>query len=212
MEEIVLSATRRELTGKKVKQLRRAGLIPAVLYGRQTDSIPLTLPKRRLEEAIAAAGSTHLIKLYLDEAEPKMALLRQVQRDTLSHEIIHADFYQVSMTETITTEVPIVLVGVSPAVDRGLGMLLQGMNSVEVECLPGDLISEITVDVSKLVELHQTITVADLQLGKGITILADPEEMVVTVTALREEEAEKVEEVEVTKAEEPAPRAARAEG
>lgn len=198
MEEIAINVTEREVTGKKVKQLRRQGLVPAVLYGRRVSPVSLTAPRRQLEQIVAQAGSTRLIKVYIgDAATPRNVLVRDVQRDSLSGALMHVDLYEVSMADKITTEIPIILLGKAPAVDMGIGILVRGLSSVQVQCLPGDLIPEITVDISGLTEVHKGITVADLKLGEALTLLTNTEEMIATIAPMGREEVEEVAEVVV---------------
>ena len=193
MAQFQLSATTREVKGKQVSQLRREGLVPAVLYGRLTQNASLALPKREFDLVLRQAGMTQLVGLIIDgQGEARNILVRDVQRNILTGEPIHADLYEVVMTDVITTEIPIVLIGVSPAASHDAGVLIQGLNSVQVECLPGDLIPEIKVDISGLAEVHQSITVADLVLPAGIKVLAASDEMVVTISPMRAEEAEAV--------------------
>ncbi|MBC7250653.1 MAG: 50S ribosomal protein L25 [Anaerolineae bacterium] len=122
-----------------------------------------------------------------------MALAREIQRDAITGNPLHVDFYEVSMTEKIRVEVPIVLVGESPAVERGDGMLLHMLDSIEIECLPGDLLNTIQVDVSALDEVDQAIYVRDLKVPPSVTFLSDSDEMIVKVEHARaEEEVEEV--------------------
>lgn len=191
MEDIALKVDERGVTGKQVAQLRRAGLIPAVLYGRRTSSISLSAPRRQIEEVVSKAGSTRLIKVYVGEtATPRNALLRGVQRDSISGALLHVDLYEVSMTDRIRTSIPIVLSGKAPAVDLGKGVMVRGLARVEVECLPGDLIPEIIVDISGLAEVHDAVSVADLRVSEAITLLADRDDMIVTISPLGKEEEE----------------------
>jgi large subunit ribosomal protein L25 len=114
-------------------------------------------------------------------------LAREVQRHSISGRLIHVDFQEVSMTEKITTDVPLVLIGTSPAVSRGEGVLMHGIDTVTIRVLPTALISEIQVDVSKLAELNQSLFVGDLQVGADIEILTSREEMVAKVVPVKEE-------------------------
>lgn len=191
MEDIALKVDERGVTGKQVAQLRRAGLIPAVLYGRHVDAISLSAPRRQIEQVVSKAGSTRLIKVYVGEtATPRNALLRGVQRDSISGALLHVDLYEVSMTDRIRTAIPIVLSGKAPAVDLGKGVMVRGLSRIEVECLPGDLIPEIIVDISGLAEIHDSVSVADLKVSEAITLLADRDDMIVTISPLGKEEEE----------------------
>ena len=192
MEEIFLSAEPRMLTGKKVKRLRQHGLVPGVVYGRTIETVSVTIPARQLGDAIRQAGGSQLIKLGL-AGETKNVLVREIQRDILTREIIHADFYEVVMTEKITAEIPLTLVGVAPAVELGLGLLMRGLTTIQVECLPGDLVNEIEVEIGGLADLQARISISDLVIPEGITLLTGLDEMVATVTTMRAEEVEEVE-------------------
>ena len=197
MEQIELKAEKRTIIRKRVKSLRREGIIPAVLYGPKTEPIPIQCDERELQRILAIAGGTNLISLRIDDAgKPKMALAREVQRDVITNELHHVDFYQVVMTETVKAEVNIILTGEPPAVQQKEFMLLQGTDSVEIECLPGDLIHSIEVDLSNL-GVDDAIYVKDLQVPDNVTILTDGEELVANVQRLRVEEEEEVVEEEL---------------
>jgi large subunit ribosomal protein L25 len=196
MEQIELKTQKREVLGKKVQSLRREGLIPAVLYGHETDSISLQVEERELNRVLAQAGEHRLIALKIGRArKPQMALTRDVQWDVITGRPLHVDFYAVVMTEKITTAVPLVLVGEAPAADRAGVILLQGLDEVEIECLPGDLIEAIEVDVGELEEVDQAISIGDLRLPPTVDILTDPEEIVARVAWAAAEEVEEEEEV-----------------
>lgn len=200
MEQIELRVHKRSLVGKKTKRLRRSGLIPAILYGPRTEPSPLQVKERDLRLALDRAGMNHLIVLTLDEAdEPRMTLAREVQRDVVTHSLLHVDFYEVVMTEKITADIPITLVGESPIVAQNAGLLVRGIDSVQVQCLPSQLLGSIVVDVSVLEELEQAVLVEDLEVDEFIEILTNPEEVLVKVLPLRLEELveEEVEAAEV---------------
>ena len=200
MEQIELRVQKRSLVGKKTKRLRRSGLIPAILYGPRTEPSPLQVKERDLRLALDRAGTNHLIVLTLDEAdEPRMTLAREVQRDVVTHSLLHVDFYEVVMTEKITADIPVTLVGESPIVARNAGLLVRGIDSVQVQCLPSQLLESIVVDVSVLEELEEAVLVEDLEVDEFIEILTNPEEVLVKVLPLRLEELveEEVEAAEV---------------
>jgi large subunit ribosomal protein L25 len=195
MEQIELKAEKRTIIGKRVKVLRREGIIPALLYGPKTEPVPIQCDARELQRVLAWAGGTNLIALRIGDAgKPKMTLVSEVQRDSITNDLYHVDFYQVVMTEKVTAEVNIVFVGKPPAVQQSDVMLLQGADSVEVECLPGDLIHSIEVELSDL-EIDDAIYVRDLQVPDNVAILTDGEELVVKVQYIYiPEEEEEVEE------------------
>ena len=191
MEQIELKAQTRTVLGKKVKNLRREGLVPAVLYGRETDSVPLQIQERELDRVLAQAGEHRLIALRVGRSrKPQMALTRSVQWDVIARRPIHVDFYAVVMTDKLTTEVPLALVGVAPAEAQEGAMVLQSLEQVEIECLPGDLPEAIEVDLSTLTEMDQAIYVKDLQVPPAVEILTDGEELVVKVGWAAAEEVE----------------------
>ena len=116
MEEILLNAARRETVGKRVKHLRREGAIPGILYGHHVESLSLQVEQRALEEALQEAGANRLITLTVEGLEePRKVLVRDLQRDSISHAMLHVDFYEVIMTEKLTAEIPITFVGVPPS-------------------------------------------------------------------------------------------------
>ncbi len=188
MEEILLTAQPRTVIGKQVNAMRRAGTIPAVLYGRHLDK-PLTLQidEKVLKTVVAKAGRNRLVKLAVDRGTPRLVLTREVQRNSLSGRIVHVDFQEVSMTEKLTTEVPLVLVGTSPAVTRGEGLLIHGINTVQIRVLPGDLIPQIEIDVTGLESLNQSLFVKDLKVSDKIEVLTPGDEMVAKVVPVKEE-------------------------
>jgi len=199
MEQLELAAEMREITGKQVRKLRRQGWIPVVLYGHRRTPLALKVRERSLLKLLGEAGLNRLISLQIAGADgPVTTLLREVQRDQISRRILHADFQEVLMTEKIITEVPVVLEGEAPIVRRGAGVLVHGISTIEIECLPADLIPAITVDISTLEEVDQAIHVSDLPIPKGIEVRTDPAELVVRIVPPKvvEEEIEAVKEAE----------------
>jgi large subunit ribosomal protein L25 len=213
MEEIELNAELRNITGKAVKRLRRQGSVPAVVYGHNTEPVSLSIQERALHEVLKEAGTTRLITLNIAGFKgSKRVLVREPQRDAISHAMLHVDLYEVVMTEKISAEVPVVFIGESPPVENGEGILFQGLNAIEIECLPGDLPPSIEVNLAELTFIDDAVLVRDLKLGDTVEILADPEEAIVRILPLEEEEIEEVvavevPEVEVVGEEKPAPEA-----
>ncbi|GAI47529.1 unnamed protein product, partial [marine sediment metagenome] len=177
----------------------RQGITPAHLFGHNLKSLALQCHTAKLQHIITQARTTRLINLEIEgEKQPRSVVIREIQRAEPSGQLLHVDFYQVHKTERITVDVPIVLVGESPAL-KGKGRLLtMGVTSLSIECLPSKLPPRIEVDLSSLEEPEQTIRVRDLTLPPDITVITDPDQLVVKVS---EAALERVEEV-VTKAEE----------
>ena len=182
MEQIELSAATRDILGKKVRFLRRQGLTPANLYGRNVKSTALQVDTTQLKHTLAKAGKSSLVALKVDSAKrPKMVIIRDIQREPLTGGLLHVDLYQIKMEERIKIEVSLLFVGEAPAIrDRG-GILVQNMTSVEVECLPANMPHNIEVDLSVLTELDQAVHVKDLSVDEGVTILTDPEQSIVQI-------------------------------
>ena len=188
METIKLKAKLREEVGRKAKQLREAGFIPAVLYGHGTENLNLTFTKSEFEKVFKEAGSSTIVSLDIDGQEPVKTLIFDTQFDPVTDKIIHADLYKVNMKEEIRTEIPLAFIGESPAVRDLEGNMITNKDAVEVKCLPDKLVSEIEVDISKLKTFDDIIKISDLVIPEGIELLADPEEVIVQVTAPRSEE------------------------
>lgn len=189
MADYTIEAQRRTLVGKRVKRLRKDNLVPIVVYGPKIDPLHLQVPYRPLELALMHAGGTHLIDITF-EGGRETVLARDVQRDGIRGDIMHVDFFAVDVLQTVVTEVPLNIVGESPLVISREGNLIVGSTTLSVEALPADLIDEIIVDISNLQKMGDTIHVRDLTVSEKVSILNDPDEMVATVTPMREAPAE----------------------
>ncbi len=188
---VELKAKRRSLLGSRVKHLRREGWVPGVMYGHGFEAIPLQFDRAALRQVLSQVGGSQLINIKVGDAkDPEFALLREVQRDVISRELLHVDFYRVMMTETITTEIPLLTTSDSPVAQQKEGILLHGISEIEVECLPGDLVDALEVDLSELTEIGQAILVSDLAVPSGISILTDPDEVIARLVPLEEVELE----------------------
>ncbi len=215
MERHVLHATRRTVTGKQVGQLRREGKLPAVLYGHNIESTPVTLDLRQATRSMMGLTGSSLITVDVDGVE-HAALVREVQRDFIRGNMLHIDFQVVSLTEKIKAMVSVELEGIAPAVRAMAAAIVTNLNEIEVEALPGNLEDRFTVDISILKAVGDAIYVRDLQVPEGVEILTDPDEVVVIATAAvqaaEEEEAEEEELVEENEEPEVIERGKREEG
>jgi large subunit ribosomal protein L25 len=203
MEEIVLKAKQRKVIGKQVKALRRQGGLPAILYG-SIDPLPITLDAHDAEGVLHSVTSSHLITIEVD-GSPHSVLVRERQRNPLTGHLIHVDFQVVSLTEKLRANVMLDLVGDAPAVKDHSGVLVTGLESLEVESFPQDLPERITIDLSILREIGDAIYVRDLNLPEEVEVLAEPDEMVILVTAPEAEPVAEEEEEAVAVAEEGEP-------
>ncbi|MBV6394691.1 MAG: 50S ribosomal protein L25 [Anaerolineales bacterium] len=189
MDKVVLKASKRDVTGKQVNALRRAGHLPAVLYGRHVDQpLAILLDQKETAAALGRISSSSLVTIELDGAEYP-ALVREKQRDYIKNRLLHVDFLAVSLTEKLTAYVAIELTGLSLAVKDYNAILVPGLDAIEVECLPSDLPEKIVVDISALDRVGASIHVGDLIVSDKIKVLSAPTEMIVIATAAKVEEA-----------------------
>lgn len=191
MEQIELQVVDREVVGKKVRFLRRKGIIPLHLFGHGIESLSLQCDSSELRHVLAQAGKTRLIGLKIGKArKPKNVFVREVQRSPRTGELLHVDLYQVQMEETIKVDVPIVLIGEAPALQEKGNMMVQELSTLSVEALPHKIPATVEVDLSPLTEAEQSLYVRDIVLDEEITVLDDPEHMVVKINLLPTEKEE----------------------
>ena len=194
MDDLTLKAANRGVLGKKTKLLRQQGITPAHLFGHNIESIALQCDTAQLRHIIAQAGMTRVISLEVEnEKQPKSVFIREIQRDAVSRQLLHVDFYQVRKGGKIKMDVPIVLVGEAPAMKTKGRMLAHGITSLNIECLPDSLPSQIEVDVSVLEDVEHPIHVRDIVLDPAITVHDDPDQLVVKVSEALVKEEEVVE-------------------
>ena len=193
MEDMItIQAEHRSVTGKKVRQLRLEGWVPGVAYGREIEAQPIQIVRKELVEAYRKAGTSALVGLLIGrQKEALPAIIREVQRHPISLDILHVDLQLVDLARPITTHVPIHLTGKSPVVEQGLAVLTHGVNEIEIRSLPGDVPAYLEVDLAALIEPDQSIHVRDLAAPERVSILTEPETVIVYVTSIRRlEEAE----------------------
>jgi large subunit ribosomal protein L25 len=190
-----LQVAPRQVLGKNVRKLRREGVTPANVYGHGVESKAVQAPTVDVTRLLRGLTKNAIVNLQVtDESAPRTVVVRNVERDPLNGRLVHIDFFQVSMTEKMRARVPVVLTGTSDAVSTYGGVLLQTLEAIDVEALPGDIPAEFTVDVSVLTELEQSVHVRDLHLEGGkVHIFTDPDVVLARVAAPRlataEEEA-----------------------
>lgn len=184
MTEFKLKATERT---EKANKVRSEGKIPAVVYGKGFEPVSIAMDKLEFAHIYREAGTSNLIELLLSDKKFKI-LVSELQKDPLTGAVLHADFLKVNMKEKIHAEIPLEFIGDSAAVMNLEGSLITPVDSVEVECLPGDLISEIQVDISVLEDFEKNIKVSDLNIPAGIEVLSDPEEIIAFVQEPRSDD------------------------
>ena len=183
MKHPKLTVEKRTVLGKKVKVLRRDGMLPANVYGKGLSSVAVQMPQVDFDAVHKEVGETGLIDLEFD-GKTHPVLVKNLQLAYPSHQPLHVDFYQVNLKEKVKTMVPIELEGEPKAVTEKVGTLLQTLNEVEVEALPDKLPENITVNIEHLATIDEQISVEDLKAPEGVTILTDPAQIVVKIAEL----------------------------
>lgn len=196
MADLQLTAQPRTMTGRKVKQLRREGVIPVVVYGKTVEARPLQIDERSLERVLLHGGMSQLVEVTVGNAQHINALIRSVQRHPVTHRLAHVDLYAVNMLEKQHVSIPLEAHGTASGQVTGV-IMLQMMDHIAIEALPSDIPARIEVDVTPLT-LDRPITVADLPAVNGVSYLAEPEEVIFSMSTTRVQiEEEEVPEVEV---------------
>jgi large subunit ribosomal protein L25 len=185
-ETLTLSAETRSVTGKKVKQLRREGKLPAVIYGKE-DTVSIQLDRLETARVLRTAGSNQLLSIDLDSST-RTVIVRDIQQHLLRRELLHIDFYEVKMGETLRTHARIVTVGQAAPVAAGDGLVTLLLQEVEVECLPSALVSELEINLDMITSPEVTLFVRDLYVPSGVDVLTDPETPVAAFSHFRDEE------------------------
>lgn len=185
--KITLKSEKRDIFGRKVSRLRKAGKIPANIFGKKIESSAILIDNKEFAEVFEKAGETQIIDL-----SGKPVLVSNVQVDPISGDYLHVDFRQVDLKEKIEAKVPVEVEGESPAEKQNLGTVVQQLHEIEVEALPADLPEKIMIDATLLTEVDQTIFVKDLKVSKDVEIKTDMESIVVKVEPPQKEEVVEV--------------------
>ncbi len=190
-EEIVVEVTERTEKGKGAAgRLRRTGRIPGIVYGLGIASFPVAVESRKIEQVLGLeSGKNTIFTLALSgQSQSRAVMIRNLQRDPVSENLVHVDFVRVDLTKTVRVEVPVRLLGVPEGVKTDGGILEFVLRQVEVECLPANIPEHLDVDVSAL-RMNQNLSVADLPALEGVKVLEDPESILCVVAPPRAEEA-----------------------
>jgi large subunit ribosomal protein L25 len=191
MEKIVLEAEPRVVGRHQLREMREANLVPAVVYGSKKEAQVVAVDAKSLHRALRAVG-TGLVSLQIGDQAPVQVLPREIQRDPVKRSYLHIDFQVVSMTEKLRLHIPIEQTGTAPVLSNPDMVLVRRMDSVEVECLPGDIPPHLAADISKLVTVDDDLLAGDLALPAGVKLITDPTYILFSVTISRaaaEEEA-----------------------
>ncbi|HSD98355.1 MAG TPA: 50S ribosomal protein L25 [Patescibacteria group bacterium] len=206
MKKYSLSVEDRKVFGKKVKRLRKQGVLPGNIYGKGLKSQAIQMATKEFEHVFHEAGHSGVVDLKLGN-ETIPTLVHEVTNDHIDGFPLHVDFYKVNLKEKVKATVPVVVTGEPVAVTEKLGLLLQNLNEVEVEALPTDLPENVEVDVTHLAQVSDMVKVSDLKVPADVTVVADPETEVARIAELVSKEAEEQAAAEAAEAE-----AASAEG
>jgi large subunit ribosomal protein L25 len=174
--------------GKQNKRLRTTGVVPGVLFGKSTGSIPVQLDGKALDVLYRQAGRTGVVKVSVDGGQPTSAIIKSIQRNPLTGKALHVDLFAVDLTQEMLADIPLTFTGTSPAVELEGAILFTSLDHLKVRGLPGELPHEIEVDLAPLVDLEATIHVRDLVVDSRVTVVNDPDDLVAKVTPPREEE------------------------
>jgi large subunit ribosomal protein L25 len=191
MAKVVINATKRTIIGKQVRTLRRAAKLPGVIYGHKVEPVAITMELKESTRVLNNTTSSSVIYINLEGTEHAV-LVRERQRDYLKNRFIHVDFQAVSQTEKIRAEVSIEMVGMAPAVKDFNGVVVEGIDSVNVEALPKDLPERFILDISSLKQIGDSLTLRDIAIPEGVTVLDPLDEMIILITAPAAEEVEEV--------------------
>jgi large subunit ribosomal protein L25 len=183
MERITIHAEKREEKGKgAARTLRRKDMIPAILY-RAGGSLPIKLPKKEISQFInTTTGHQMMVSLQFADGESKLALMKEYQIDPTQRELLHADFFEVSLTEKVRVSLHIITTGEPVGVKRDGGILQNVLREIEIECLPDKIPGQISIDISGL-EIGQALHVSDLKLEEDVKVLTDSDEVIVNIIA-----------------------------
>lgn len=176
------NATSRTATGHQVKQLRREGILPAVIYGNIKETRSLSLDAHSFTKLYRQAGFSTIINLVIDDEKPVKVLIHDSSIHGVRDELTHIDFYAVNLKEKLTTEVPLIFTGVAPAVDVNGGIFVTVKSELEIECLPDNLPQHIDVSIEGLITFDDSIRIKDIKLPAGVTATGEAEDVIAAIT------------------------------
>ncbi|MBI4652974.1 50S ribosomal protein L25 [Candidatus Kuenenbacteria bacterium] len=192
--DLILKTKSRISTGKQNRSLRKNGILPAVVYGHGVENKNIEIEKFFFQKFYKQTGADSLLDLIIDNQKPIKVLIQNIQKDPVKDNIIHIDFYQIKKGEKITHLIKLNFIGESKAIKELNGSLVKNINSVEVKCLPEDLISEINVDISRLNNFEDVIYLKDLKIPSNIEILDKLDEVITVIAPPKREEVKIIKE------------------
>lgn len=191
--DLELALDARQAVGKENKRLRREGIVPGVVFGKDSPSVPVQVEAKAFDTIYRQAGRTSIVKIKVDgKGAAKSAIIKEIQRHPLSGRPVHVDFFLVNLTQEMQADVPLSFVGIAPAIEQENGTLMTPLDHLKVKALPAEMPHEIEVDISSLVDLETAIHVRDLSLDARVTVLNDPDELLARILPPRVEEEPEV--------------------
>ncbi|NCO79820.1 50S ribosomal protein L25 [Candidatus Falkowbacteria bacterium CG_4_9_14_3_um_filter_38_19] len=187
-KKIKLNAQTKSEPNGRAKKIRNSGYIPAVVYGSGITNTAIKIKRHDFEQAFALAGESNLIDLSIDDKEPVKVIIKEVAKDNIKDNIIHVDFYRVDMSKKITTEIPLSFINESLAIKELGGTLIKNIDSLEITCLPSDLVDHIDVNLGQLQNFGDLIRIEDVKLPAGMALVSRTNEVIVSVTEATKEE------------------------
>ncbi len=189
MTKYVLQAQKREIIGSKVKNLRKSGITPAVVFGKSVESLALAVNAVEFLKVYRQAGETSLIWLKVDgETKERPTLIKSMAFGPVKNEVLNIDFHQVNLREKVTAFVPVELIGESELIHSGQAILSQNLNEIEVECLPTDIPEKFEINTSLLKEIGDSLKVSDIKTSSDVEIKTDLDSIVVSLSEPQKEE------------------------
>lgn len=190
MSKFLLNIQKRDILGSKVKQLRKQGVIPGVIFGKGVTSQPISVKSTSFQKIFKEAGETNIIYLKVDgEQKERPTLVSSYSMSPVANDFVDINFHQVDLNEKVTANVPLEMVGESETIKSGLAILSQSLHEIEVECLPTEIPEKIEIDLSKLVSVGDNIKVSDIAISKDVEIKTDMESLIVSLSEPQKEES-----------------------
>lgn len=191
--DLELALDARQAVGKENKRLRREGIVPGVVFGKDSPSVPVQVDAKAFDLLYRQAGRTSIVKIKVDgKGAAKSAIIKEIQRNPLTGRAVHVDFFLVNLTQEMQADVPLSFVGTAPAVEMENGTLMTPLDHLKVKALPAEMPHEIVVDISSLVDMDAAVHVRDLSLDAKVTVLNEPDELLARVLPPRTEEEPEV--------------------
>jgi large subunit ribosomal protein L25 len=188
-KDLELALDARSALGKENKRLRRQGIVPGVVFGKGSPSVPVQVDAKAFDTLYRQAGRTSIVKITVDgKGTARSAIIKEIQRHPISGRAVHVDFFLVNLTQEMQADVPLSFVGTAPAIEMENGTLMTPLGHLKVKALPSEMPREIEVDISSLVDMEAAIHVRDLPIDPKVTVLNDPDEMLARVLPPRVEE------------------------